>query len=113
MAFQDLFQSGLPAAYEKLCSMDEEKKNLSGTVVFHLLESDEEIWTVEVADGKMAVSDEKAEDADSLVIFKKGVFKKFISDDLNIPMALTFGKIKVKGSTSKLLAFKDILDHLD
>lgn len=112
MSYRQIFEKKLPQAYKKMCTADPDKKKLNVSFVFHLLEAEAETWSIAVNNGTVTIQEGPIDDADSEVTFKKGVFDSFLANTLNIAVAVTFRKIRIKGSTSKLLQFKNILDHL-
>lgn len=112
MSFKKLFSVQLPKAFAQMVE-EGNAPDEAVTFVFNLLESTEETWTVRLEGSEIVIEEGECSDFDCRVTMKKGALDKLLRDELNILKAvLPFGQIKLKGSTRKLLLFKDILDYL-
>ena len=112
MSIELFFQERLPVAYKKMLEQVEMEDTPNAVFLFNILDADDSEWLIKVDGKNVEVKRGEEGDVDCEVSMKEDVLFKLMEKRLNIVLAFTFGKIKVKGSTSKLLLFKDILAYL-
>ncbi len=113
MSIELFFQQRLPAAYKKMLEQVEIENDIASAVfAFNILDADDAQWLIKVDGENVEVKRGEEGEADCKVSMKEDVLFKLMEKRLNIVLAFTFGKIKIEGSTSKLLLFKDILGYL-